>query len=274
MKINRIDIAAATLVGVLSIYLFVEAPTPMINEEKTKGEKIHVHALFKIVAEENNKARKQWTKHIVVNGIKVGLKFGEDWRESNVDKGPLPALFLRETASHLEKSPVPLSLFLGSDFPISTSNKFKGQQAVFFEAMRVSGKNQFFYDSDVNRYTAMFPDSVVVQVCADCNNEHKDTPKKDWKMHDIMGATTWAYPHEYVTRDDLVIVIKELRKAFKKSYLSYIEKTKSFVKQPLVGSKWPEDGYYLPQAKVFMSRLENSSAVDTLSMLMLEENSK
>jgi len=80
-----------------------------------------------------------------------------------VDQGPLPALFLREVATHLEKSSVPLSLFLGSDFPISSSNKFKGKQAEAFQTMRdTKGEAQFFYADDVKRYTAMFADNVVV----------------------------------------------------------------------------------------------------------------
>ncbi|VAW97875.1 hypothetical protein MNBD_GAMMA23-2508 [hydrothermal vent metagenome] len=268
MTINRIDIAAASFVVLLSIYLFAQAPVPISNEHEKKGEKIHVNILFEVVAAENNKARKLWTKQIVVNGNKSGLKFGEDWHKVNVDKGPLPALFLRKTASLLEKSPVPLSLFLGSDFPISSSNKFKGRQADFFTKMRQTGNNQFFYDDDVQRYTAMFPDKVVVKACSRCHNEHPKTPKDDWQMRDIMGATTWAYPHEYVTRDELSVVITELRKAFNKAYIAYLDKVATFKNKPNVGNKWPVDGYFLPSAKVFLSRLEATVARDTLAVLL------
>lgn len=77
-------------------------------------------------------------------GEKVWSDVGEDWRTKNIDKGPLPALFLRETAALLEKSPIPLSLFLGSDFPISSANKFKGRQAVFLIACTKQVKANFF----------------------------------------------------------------------------------------------------------------------------------
>ena len=56
------------------------------------------------------------------------------WKDEDVQAGPLPALFLRETAARLEASPVPLGLFLGSDYPISPSNRFQGAQAEAFAA--------------------------------------------------------------------------------------------------------------------------------------------
>lgn len=55
--------------------------------------------MLELVAAENNKVRKLRIKQIVVKGKKAGLIFGEDWRKDGVDKGALPAIFLRETAS-------------------------------------------------------------------------------------------------------------------------------------------------------------------------------
>lgn len=268
MKINRVDTAALSLVILIGIYLLAQSPVPLEEKNTAKGERIHVNRLFEIVAQENNNARKQWTKQIVVAGKKVGLKFGEDWRKNNVDKGPLPALFLRETAKYLEKSPVPLSLFLGSDYPISSANKFKGYQASVFQQIRETENAQFFYNSDVKRYTAMFPDKVVVKACASCHNKHPDTPKKDWKINDIMGATTWAYPHEYVTRDELVEVISELRKAFAKAYISFVEKAKHFKSPPEIAERWPSEGYYIPTAEIFMRRFEVAASAKTMRLLL------
>jgi len=269
MKINRIDVVTLSVIALIGVYLFAQSPAPLVDEKLTKGERIPVNRMFEIVAEENNKARKQWTKQIVGAGKKVGLKFGEDWRKQHVDKGPLPALFLREVATHLEKSPVPLSLFLGSDYPISSANKFKGRQAEAFQKIRESGgDSQFFFAEDVKRYTAMFPDNVVVKACASCHNDHPDSPKKDWAMNDIMGATTWAYPSEYVTRDELIGVISELRNAFAKTYNNYLEKTQTFKNAPTIGVKWPAEGYFVPELGVFMARFESSSSVNTLSLLL------
>jgi len=56
-------------------------------------------------------ARAIWTKEIVGEGKKAGLKFDEHWRDADLEAGPLPALFLRETAKSMERSPLRLSLF-------------------------------------------------------------------------------------------------------------------------------------------------------------------
>ena len=85
--------------------------------------------VFRVVAAENDAARKLWTADIVGAGGKVGLKFHEKWREPSMEAGPLPALFLREASTALQKTRVPLGLFLGSDFPIAQPNKFSGAQA-------------------------------------------------------------------------------------------------------------------------------------------------
>lgn len=275
MRINRIDIITLSILGVLGVYFFAQSPMPLHSETQAKGELISVKTLFEMVAKENNKARKLWTKQIVVAGSDSGLKFGEEWRKKGVDQGPLPALFLREVATHLEKSPVPLSLFLGSDFPISSANKFKGRQAEAFQIMRNSnGEPQFFFSEDVKRYTAMFADNVVVKGCATCHNEHPDSPKQDWVINDLMGATTWAYPKASVTRDEAVVILAALRGAFAKAYGSFLAKTKTYANTPEIGEKWPIDGYFVPSAEAFFNRFEKSASVDTLSFLLKNKQSK
>ena len=83
-----------------------------------------------------------------------------------------------------------------------------------------------------------------------------------------MGATTWAYPKEFVTRDELIEVISELRGAFAKAYRSFLEKTKSYANIPVVGSKWPVDGYFIPSEVVFFARFNKAASVDTLNILL------
>jgi hypothetical protein len=34
----------------------------------------------------------------------------------------------------------------------------------------------------------------VAQACITCHNDHKDTPKKDFKMGDVMGAVVIRIP--------------------------------------------------------------------------------
>ena len=155
---------------------------------------IPVERVFALVEAENDVARTCGPATSSEPARKSGLSFSEDWRAAGEEAGPLPALFLRETAKNLERNPVRLSLFLGSDAPINSSNRFEGMQEEAFGRIRSSGEPQFFQMPDTRLHTAMFPDEALTEACVSCHNEHEDSPKKDWKLHDVMGATTWAYP--------------------------------------------------------------------------------
>ena len=135
-----------TFIG-LFIYLFVSAPLPLDNKNNSKNiYSCSVEDALRIVATENDIIRTHYTKNIVGKGKKAGLKFDEKWADDEVEAGPLPALFLRATSGYLEKSKVPLGLYLGSDFPISEANLLKGIQAEKFKELKKDKKARFFYD--------------------------------------------------------------------------------------------------------------------------------
>ncbi len=273
MKINHIDMIAALVIILLTVYFFVQSPIPLPEPDAiNKNDRIPVNTLFKILAEENNQMRTQWTKRIVVKGKSAGLQFGEEWRTAQTDQGPLPALFLRDVAAQLEKSPIALSLFLGSDFPINSANKFTGLQEKYFTKIKTTQQPQFFFDQDSQRYTAMFADKVVAKACASCHNQHSDSSKKDWQMQDVMGATTWSYPKAYVSTSELTRVVATLRAAFKKTYTSYLNKTKTFQNPPKIGTQWPDEGYFVPSAAVFMQSFKQSASLTTLEFMLQNKN--
>jgi hypothetical protein len=264
---NRGFILLCLLLTALIVYLFATAPAPL-PENRTAAASIDIERVFRLAESENDAVRALWTEEIVGAGPKVGLQFSEDWRDEGEEAGPLPALFLRETARSLEKQPIRLSLFLGSDAPINSSNRFQGPQQEAFAAMRATGEPQFFRMPDTGLYTAMFPDEAVAEACVTCHNEHEDSPRNDWRLGDLMGATTWAYPQEKVTLDELVGVLAALRSAFREVYQSYLDKVATFRDPPEIGTRWPRDGYYLPSVEVFMAELEARAAGDSLTALL------
>lgn len=256
-----------TLMGSI-VYLFVEAPQALPDGKAGEDRTIPVNRLLDIVANENNAVRALYTQEIVGEGEKAGLQFSEDWQEASVEAGPLPALFLREASRSLEKNARPLSLFLGSDFPIASSNAFKGIQIEKFNRIKQTLRPEYFYADDIRRYTAMYPDYAVSAACVDCHNEHPNSPKKDWRLQDMMGATTWLYPDEMTTPGELIKTLVAAREAFKTAYQAYLDKVKSFGNPPLIGEKWPREGYYLPSAEVFMQEVDARVAGATLDGLM------
>ncbi|MGH8657896.1 MAG: c-type heme family protein [Gammaproteobacteria bacterium] len=265
--ISKPFIITVLILLVLSVYLFASAPAPL-PEQRPAGERIPIAQVFNVVEAENDVVRALWTKEIVGAGKQVGLAFNEDWREEDVQAGPLPALFLRETAVSLEKNPVRLSLYLGSDYPIKPANKFTAAQMEKFKNIRKTGEPQFFLEQDTGLHTAMFSDIAVVDACIDCHNKHKESPKSDWKLGDVMGATTWSYPEDAVTLDELMKILTALRQGFREAYTAYLTKVERFANRPQIGDKWPRDGFYLPTVDVFMKEAVKRASESTLVSML------
>ena len=252
----------------LIVFLFVTAPAPLPLIPESQGTSVTIDRVFAMLEAENDVAREVWTKDIVKSGQQVGLEFSEDWRENRVDAGPLPALFLRETAKNMERNRLRLSLFLGSDFPISSANKFEGIQATKYELLKTSMNPQYFLQEDTGLYTAMFPDMAISKACIDCHNDHKDTPKSDWQLNEMMGATTWMYPKQKIPLKESLALLNLLRESVKSTYARYIEKVKTFKNPPEIGKKWPEEGYFLPDVDTFLARVKSKASTLTLNYFL------
>ncbi len=229
-----------------------------------------VEEVLEMVAIENDVTRTLYTKGIVGAGKKQGLKFDEDWQEDKVEAGPLPALFLRGVSSSIRKSSVPLGLYLGSDYPINASNKFEGKQEELFKKIKQNQKPQFFYDSSQKLHTAMFADMAVAAPCVNCHNEHKSTSKTDWKLGDVMGATTWQYPSDSLSYKEAVGVLNAYRNGTKDTYNAYLAEIAAFKDspKPAIGTVWPSKGFNLPTAEVFIDSVRKLTSYKSLEVLV------
>ncbi len=248
-----------------------------VPEEKSKTANTEnafsVEEVLEMVAKENDVTRTLYTKAIVGKGKAQGMKFDEDWRKDDVEAGPLPALFLRGVATSIRKSPVPLGLYLGSDFPVNAANKFEGKQADLFEQIKKDQKPQFFYDEEQKLHTAMFADLASAGACVSCHNKHPQTTKSDWKLGDVMGATTWQYPKDSLTYKETVAVLNAYAKGTVDIYVQYLDEIKAFEanEKPEVGDKWPAEGNYLPTAEVFLDSVKKLSSYETMKHLVVKK---
>ena len=43
-------------------------------------------------------------------------------------------------------------------------------------------------------FTAVYADTAVAPVCVSCHNDHKDSPKRDFKLGDVMGGVVIRIP--------------------------------------------------------------------------------
>ena len=252
MKIHP-SVLVALITAAFGIYFFVSAPPPLPEQAgSTTTASIPIASVLETIAAENDVVRTLYTRDVVGPGLQGRLAFDEFWRQEEVEAGPLPALFLREAAGSLQRSAVPLGLFLGSDFPIVSANLFEGSQAEVFQQIKDTRESVFFFDEGSQMHTAMFPDFASAQPCVTCHNEHPDSPKVDWVLNDVMGATTWTYPRATVTVDEYLEIVETVRASFRYAYSEYIAEAETFDDPPVIGERWPSEGYYIPSVDVFM----------------------
>ncbi|WP_299424774.1 DUF3365 domain-containing protein [uncultured Shimia sp.] len=255
----------------LGIYLFATAPAPLPDgEAEVAGCRHPVTAVFDGVNAINDVARTIYTKRIVGGGMAAGLKFGEEWQEPRVEQGPLPALFLRATAAHMETLPPQMGLYLGSDAPINKSNLFGEGQVAAFEAVKATRAPVYSQDAQ-SGFVAMYPDVAGVAPCVTCHNEHPDSPKKDWKLNDVMGATTWTYPNAMVTADQYLGVLDAMYMSVTHTYESYLTKAATFAVPVEIGTNWPSKGHRtLPTADVFLAEVKTQASPAVMRAIMLD----
>lgn len=274
MKAWKTTCAVAGAFILLAIYLFASAPPQL--PDTPAGSRIPVERALALLDAENAAIRAMYTREIVGAGGKQGLAFREDWKKDDVAAGPLPALLLRETANRLQLRVPQLGLFLGSDFPIVKENRFRGEQAAQFQQLKKTMQPRFFFDAGQGRATAMFPDRAVAEACIHCHNEHPTSPKRDWALGDPMGATTWSYAGRQVSAETMVRMVGELRRAAVEAYGSYLRKVAQFPAgaRPVVGAKWPRDGFFLPDQDTFRQAIEAQNSARTLQALVTAVDGK
>ncbi len=270
---NRTKIVLVGIFTCMSVYLFASAPPPLkdANGAVSQGRVVEVEKMFNAVNAANDAARTIYTKRIVGVGLKIGFKFGEDWAEPNIDKGPLPALFLRLAAQQLETKPPRLGLYLGSDEPINKSNLFTGEQAGAFSKLKETRMPIFSQDNAIG-YVAMYPDIAGAAPCVTCHNDHLDSPKTDWVLNDVMGATTWTYPKGHVGTSEYLETLTAVFQSIEETYVQYLEKTETFQTPIAVTNEWPSsDNHVLPNAKTFMAAVRKASAETILLQLASDQ---
>jgi hypothetical protein len=136
--------------------------------------------------------REVYTKQVVnrlQNEDKV-LKAGEHWKDDKLL--PLPAQMFRMGAERAREKTKAFSYSLLSLWPINKQNgahtdaEKAGLQAVADHPEQNSYTNETV--SGVSYLTAVYPDRAVSEACVNCHNNHEDSPRKDFKLGDVMGA--------------------------------------------------------------------------------------
>ena len=93
---------------------------------------------------------------------------------------------------------VDFSYTLQSLWPINKQNapKTDAEKAGLKYVAENKGKNYYTTEKlgDKTYFTAIYADTGVAPVCVSCHNKHPDTPKKDFKLGDVMGGVVIRIP--------------------------------------------------------------------------------
>lgn len=166
------------------------------GEAKTISAKIMADSLHKVM----NADRTVYTR-LIVNRLQNEeklIKASEHWKE---DKAlVLPAQMFRFGAEMVAESQAPFSYSLQSLWPVNKQNAPKTDVEKTGLQFIVDNKGQNYYAEEelggVKYFTAVYPDMAVAPACISCHNAHKDSPKTDFELGDVMGGVVIRIPLE------------------------------------------------------------------------------
>ncbi len=104
-------------------------------------------------------------------------------------------------AKRAEKLPdVKFSYSLQSMWPVNKQNAPKTEAEKAGLKFVAENKGQNYYTVEelggTKYFTAVYADTAVAPVCVSCHNDHKDTPRRDFKLGDVMGGVVIRIPVE------------------------------------------------------------------------------
>jgi hypothetical protein len=124
------------------------------------------------------------------------IKATEHWQDEKTL--PLPAQMFRMGSEEAGKKGARFSYSLLSLWPVNKKNAAKTPtEQRGLETVAKNPKQPFYEDEtlgDRKFLTAVYPDVAVAPACVNCHNEHKDSPRKDFKLGDVLGAIVVRVP--------------------------------------------------------------------------------
>lgn len=189
-KVSRA--VSMTVIGAMSLgSVLVTAAYAKDFEPKEVADMLHL-----VMASDRGVYTKKVVKRLV-NTHKV-IKASEFFED---DKAlPLPAQMFRFGAEAVADKTDKFSYSLLSEWPINKQNAPKTKMET--EGLKFIGANKgknFYGEEELGGkkyFTAVYADTAIATPCVGCHNNHKDSPKKDFKMGDVMGGVVIRIPLE------------------------------------------------------------------------------
>jgi hypothetical protein len=141
--------------------------------------------------------REVYTKHVVerlqAKGVVVA---SENWEQKNTLL--LPAQFLMESGRVVARKGIGIRYRLISLWPINKQNiassEFEKAGLGTILTHPTKPHTGFVNEGGARYFQAVYPDLAVTQACIGCHNAHPDSPKRDFKINDVMGGMVISIP--------------------------------------------------------------------------------
>jgi len=177
---------AVVVYWIFKLTLADSMKSDMVSSEKAAA---FIHAVLE--ANRNN-----YTENIVSKLQRDGIEAHEHWKD---ERGvPLPAQFLMETGRLVALKDMNFSFRLASLTPVYVWNgpnsdlERQGLAAVQKDPDRPS--YGFLTKNGVRFFQAIYADRAVSTACVDCHNNHPNSPRRDFKLNDVMGGIVITFP--------------------------------------------------------------------------------
>jgi hypothetical protein len=124
------------------------------------------------------------------------INASEHWQDEKAL--PLPAQMFRFGAEMVAERDAGFRYSLLSLWAVNKQNMPKTPvETEGLEAVVASPGTPFYKEETLGGmkyFTAVYPDKAVSPACVSCHNGHKDSPRTDFKLNDVMGGVVLRIP--------------------------------------------------------------------------------
>lgn len=183
--------AALAFFGIVLFWIFKLAMFEHMKTDMVPPEKVAAYIAAILEANRNN-----YTDNVVVKLQKDGIEAHEHWKD---ERGvPLPAQYLMESGRLVSLKNLNFSFRLASLTPIyvwnGANSDLERQGLAAVEKEPDKPHFGFIKKNGVRMFQAVYADRAISQACVDCHNAHPNSPRRDFKLNDVMGGIIIAFP--------------------------------------------------------------------------------
>ena len=180
--------AAFAFTAVVGYWIFAIALANQLKSDQVSPQRTaeFIHAIL-----EAN--RNYYTDNVVGVVVPVGFQDGVDERGV-----PLPAQFLLESGRLVAIKDLGFSFRLASLTPIYAWNGANSDlERIGLSAVQKDPSEPHYgivRRGELRLFQAVYADRAVSQACVDCHNRHPNSPRRDFKLNDVMGGIIITFP--------------------------------------------------------------------------------